>query len=87
MAQKDADDAATQDEPETSVAVNDAWTGLLAISLLALAIGAGFLAYDYMQYSDQEPPKGPKFTPPAAVKKADDAPAAKVDPKGKGADK
>ena len=38
-----------------SMAVNDAWTGLLAISLLALMIGAGFLLWDYLQYDDKAP--------------------------------
>jgi hypothetical protein len=47
-----------------SIAVNDAWTGLLAISLLALVIGTGFLAWDYSQYWDDDVKKVqvPKLT-------------------------
>jgi hypothetical protein len=60
MAKKVKDEEATQ--PETSdgsIAANDAWTGLLAVSFLALAIGSGFLAYDYWKYSDGDLPKIP----------------------------
>jgi hypothetical protein len=63
MAKKQKDD--DEKRPETSdgsIAANDAWTGLLAVSFLALAIGSGFLAYDYMKYSDGEPPKTPKIS-------------------------
>ncbi len=42
------------DEPmEGSMPVNDAWTGLLAISLLALGVATGFLAWDWMQYDEE----------------------------------
>ncbi len=42
------------DEPlEGSVPVNDAWTGLLAISLIALAVATGFLAWDWYQYDEE----------------------------------
>ncbi|MBM3993400.1 MAG: hypothetical protein FJ303_04510 [Planctomycetes bacterium] len=44
-----------------SIPTNDAWTGMLAISLLALAAGTGFLAYDYYQYNDEKLPTVPKF--------------------------
>ncbi len=45
------------------MAVNDAWTGMLAISLLALMTGAGFLGWDYLQYYDDNPvPKPPYLT-------------------------
>ena len=48
MAKKDAD------EPmEGSMPVNDAWTGLLAISLIALGVATGFLAWDWMQYDEE----------------------------------
>src|SRR5579863_1067581 len=60
MAKKDKDDI-EQDDQETSVAVNDAWTGMLAISLLALMIGTGLLAWDYMSYPSEDPPKTPKI--------------------------
>jgi hypothetical protein len=80
MAKKDKDESAKQEEPgESSIAVNDAWTGMLAISLLALVIGTGFLAWDFMQYSDQDPPPMKKVAgaPPNPVnppKKAEEAP-------------
>jgi hypothetical protein len=63
-----------------SIAVNDAWTGMLAVSLLALIIGSGFLYYDYQQYNE-DPPKTPKFTstPPGAPPKVNPLP--KVEPK------
>ncbi len=75
MAKKDKDEAVAQDEPaETSIAVNDAWTGMLAISLLALMVGSGFLLWDYLSYPD-DPPKVQKILPPGGG----GAPA-KVDP-------
>ena len=58
-----------------SIAVNDAWTGILAVSLLALMVGSGFLAYDYFGlYYNEKMPDVPKITgtapgvPPAAPK-------------------
>ena len=69
MAKKKNEEEEKPDAPSGgSIAVNDAWTGMLAISLLALMIGTGFLAYDYMQYSDKDLPKVPKLTgaPPGA---------------------
>lgn len=54
----DADQAEGSDG---SMAVNDAWTGLLAISLLALMIGAGFLAWDYFLYYDGNPVPPPPY--------------------------
>ena len=64
MAKKKKDDEEQQPEESSggSIAVNDAWTGLLAISLLALIVGTGFLAYDYMQYYDEKMPTVPKLT-------------------------
>ncbi len=62
MAKKKKDEEEVQGESSGgSIAVNDAWTGMLAISLLALMVGTGFLVYDYMQYSDKLPDV-PKFT-------------------------
>jgi len=81
MAKKKKDDEEAQPESsDGSIAVNDAWTGMLAVSLLALAVGSGFLAYDWMQYSDGDPPKVSKFTsaPPGAPVKA---PPPKAEPK------
>jgi hypothetical protein len=69
----------TQTEPsDGTIAVNDAWTGMLAISLLALIAGAGILGYDMMQYTDK-PPAVPTFSSPSSLKKADDAGAPKTD--------
>jgi hypothetical protein len=70
MAKKKKDDDAEPkktDVSDGSVAVNDAWTGMLAVSLLALVVGSVILIYDYTLYSD-EPPKTPKYTsaPPGA---------------------
>jgi outer membrane biosynthesis protein TonB len=56
-------------EPENeSLAVNDAWTGMLVVSFLTLSIGAGFLFWDWYQYTD--PPKVTSFStaPPGAIK-------------------
>jgi len=58
MAKKRKDDEVEVQQDESSggsIPVNDAWTGMLAISLLALMIGTGFLTYDYLQYSDKLP--------------------------------
>ena len=56
MARKDKDDEDRQEETsDGTVAVNDAWTGMLAISLLALVIASSFLAWDWFQMSDKEP--------------------------------
>jgi hypothetical protein len=52
---------------ETSKATNDAYTGMLAISLLALVTGAILLFLDYNQYPDKNPPKVQKVLPEAAV--------------------
>jgi hypothetical protein len=55
MAKKSRDDDALQDESGGSIPVNDAWTGMLAISLLALMIGAGFLFWDWYSFPDKLP--------------------------------
>jgi hypothetical protein len=82
MAKKDKDDDIAQDEPaETSIAVNDAWTGMLAISLFALIVGTAFLAWDFVSYDYGEGiPKthkiagaAPKDIPKAAPAKDDGA--------------
>ena len=64
MAKKKTNVDTDQDEGSGgSMAVNDAWTGLLAISLLALMTGAGFLGYDWWQYyDDKEVPRPPYLT-------------------------
>ena len=45
------------DESDTTVATNDAYTGMLAISLIALLAGCALLFLDWSQYPDKEPPK------------------------------
>jgi hypothetical protein len=40
---------------------NDAYTGLLAISLLAMVVSCVLLYLDYSQYGDQKPPVMPKI--------------------------
>jgi len=71
MAKDDA--TATTD---TGVPKNDAYTGMLVISLLALIIGSVLLFLDKSQYPDQPPPTPSfVFTPPAprAADKGPDA--------------
>ena len=81
-------DKDTQDETSDGpIAVNDAWTGMLAVSLLALILGAALLGYDWYPYSDK-PPDAPKFSSPSSVNKPGDGGAPKVDappPKVEGA--
>ncbi len=51
MANEDFDD-------DTPPAVNDAYTGMLAISLIALVIGCALLFFDLNQYDwNKNPPK------------------------------
>jgi hypothetical protein len=45
------------DEQDTSRATNDAYTGMLAISLIALMAGCALLYLDWSQYPEREPPK------------------------------
>jgi hypothetical protein len=82
MAKKTKEADEKQDETSGgSIAVNDAWTGLLAISLLALVTGTGFLAWDWYQYNSEQLPVVPKLTgtAPAGPPKAD--PPKKEEPK------
>ena len=57
------------DESDTTVATNDAYTGMLAISLIALLAGCALLYLDFDQYPSKEPPKVkapvPKMEAPA----------------------
>jgi hypothetical protein len=77
--------AAKKTETITAPATNDAYTGMLAISLFALIGGCVLLYLDYSQYPDGKgptPPKAPPIAAPAAPEpKAEkvDVPAAKVD--------
>lgn len=47
-------------------ALNDAYTGMLAISLLALVVGCALLALDYLQYESKPAPTPAKGAPAAA---------------------
>ncbi len=55
---------------------NDAYTGLLAISLLALIISCVLLYLDYAQYGTQKPqmPRVERSLPPAAFEPNSPAP-------------
>jgi hypothetical protein len=44
-------------EPTAAKPANDAYTGMLAISLIALLIGSAALYLDYSQYPATSPPK------------------------------
>jgi hypothetical protein len=59
---------------DTGVATNDAYTGMLVISLLALIAGSVLLYLDYSQYPPN-PPKAQVPSPPAIERKGDGAPA------------
>ncbi len=65
------------DTPKTALPANDAWTGMLAVSLVALLAGSVFLLMDWMQYTkkpdklqfspvvqEQAPKEEPKEPPP-----------------------
>jgi hypothetical protein len=51
--------------PKTALPVNDAWTGMLAVSLLALVVASVLLYLDWNQYSGKGPadPKGFQVSP------------------------
>src|SRR5687768_3446958 len=70
--------AVKNDEPRP--ATNDAYTGMLAISLLALIAGCVFLYLDYSQYPDSKGPTVPKAPPIVAPAGKGEAPPA-VEPK------
>jgi hypothetical protein len=57
---------------DTGVPKNDAYTGMLVISLLALILGSVLLFLDYSQY----PGTPPTFSVPPAPKVAEKAPEA-----------
>ncbi len=65
--------AATQTDPVARPATNDAYTGMLGISLLALVLGCVLLYLDYSQYPDSKAPTVPK-APAVAVPEAPQAP-------------
>jgi hypothetical protein len=61
---------------------NDAYTGMLIVSFVALLIGCGLLYLDYSQYGDKSPAKvtrdarevGPRPSPEGEPKKAQPPP-------------
>ena len=65
-------------EEQTAKPTNDAYTGMLAIALLALIGGSVLLFLDYNQYGDRNPPGVPKAAPkqdaPQAPPKAEAQP-------------
>ena len=48
---------ATKDDEKTSLPTNDAWTGMLLISLLALIAGCVLLFLDWNNYGTGKPQK------------------------------
>jgi hypothetical protein len=46
----------TTDEPTQAKPKSDAYTGMLAISLIVLLTGCALLYFDYKRYPSQEPP-------------------------------
>jgi hypothetical protein len=58
------------EESDGTIAVNDAWTGMLAISLIALVVATVFLFLDYNNYGEAPkhvPLAPPKMSPPPVV--------------------
>lgn len=49
--------AEIDEEQGTTRATNDAYTGMLAISLIALLAGCALLYLDWSQYPSKDPPK------------------------------
>ncbi len=80
---KDDDDETPEESSDGTVPVNDAWTGMLAISLLALIAASAFLGFDmWRMSSDKGPqlyqstakePSAPAPVPKPQQPKADDA--------------
>lgn len=75
--------AAKQETTTAAPAANDAYTGMLAISLIALVVGCLLLYLDYSQYPDSKQPVVPK-APGIAVPAEGDAPPPKVEQAPKG---
>jgi hypothetical protein len=67
-----------KDDASGPTASNDAYTGMLAISLFALIGGCVLLFLDYSQYPDSKGPAIPKA--PGIVVPAEKAPAAQAAP-------
>ena len=81
--------AAKKDTATANPATNDAYTGMLAISLCALIVGCVLLYLDYSQYPDSKAPAVPKApaiaAPAQPQEKAEQQPQPKQGPApGKG---
>jgi hypothetical protein len=87
MAKKKKDDDEKQEESGGSIAVNDAWTGMLVISLLALIVGTGFLAYDLIFRYDRYNVDPSKVSVPRFTGKPPEKPVEKKEEKEKDGDK
>lgn len=88
MAKKKKDDDEKQEESSGgSIAVNDAWTGMLVISLLALIVGTGFLGYDLLFRYDRWNVDPTKVAVPRFTGKPPEKPPEKKDEKEKDTDK
>jgi hypothetical protein len=48
---------AAKNDEKTALPANDAWTGMLAISLLALVVGCVLLFLDWRNYGTDKPKK------------------------------
>src|SRR4029077_9308692 len=78
--------ASKKDDTNAPPATNDAYTGMLGISLFALILGCVLLYLDYSQYPDSKGPAIPKAPPVAADPGAQPSakePAPKAPPQGK----
>ncbi|MBX9677584.1 MAG: hypothetical protein K2X38_02390 [Gemmataceae bacterium] len=78
--------ARRDDELDTSPPTNDAFTGMLAISLIALIVGAALLYLDWQQYPESTPKKPIPKAPGAVLQPAADG-GAKKPPADDGAKK
>lgn len=70
MAKAKVRDDLDEELEDKSRAVNNAYTGMLAISLVALIVGCVLLYLDFSQYPSSEPPAIEK-APPSILKKAE----------------
>lgn len=61
------------EEQDTTRATNDAYTGMLAISLIALLAGCALLYLDWSQYPSKDPPKVVAPKPSMEAPKGDGA--------------
>jgi len=61
----------------TSQPRNDAYTGMLVVSLVALLTGGVLLYLDYSQYPDKNPPKVSKVAPEGPMPVPVEAPVPK----------